>query len=63
MGERGGVIARAREGRGGLKLGRERGGRVIVGEREGGVKVGERERGERGIQELSTSLLRSEKSY
>lgn len=47
MGEGRGVIARAREGEGGLKLERERGGRVIVGEREGGSKLG-RERGERG---------------
>ena len=62
MGERGGH-SKGERGKGGLKLGRERGGRVIVGKEKRGQSWGERERGERGIQELSTSLLRSEKSY
>ena len=60
-------------GEGGNSKGERGGGGVEAGERAGrqghswgkrrGVKVGERERGERGIQELSTCLLRSEKSY
>ena len=65
-GEREGKEGRTgeREGRGGQSWrGRERGkGCQSWGERRR-VKAGERERGERGIQELSTSLLRSEKSY
>ena len=61
MGERG-VIARAREGRG-VEAGERAGRQGHSWGKRRGVKAGERERGERGIQELSTSLLRSEKSY
>ena len=71
-GEREGGIIDVR-GEGGHSKGERGGGGVEAGERAGrqghswgkrrGVKVGERERGERGIQELSTCLLRSEKSY
>ena len=54
-----GVIARAR----GVKVGERAGRHGHSWGKRRGVKAGERERGERGIQELSTCLLRSEKSY